>query len=143
MTKRIAFAASMVLSSLLLISSCSLVGSESDLSKLEGKWEWVSSKGGVMGHTITPDSTGYDEQRLEFYWDEEFLFYRADTLHSRGQYSFKRLEDNQLHLKYSYTTNNNESISNQIVEFPDGDTLIMIDQCTDCYTHTYARLPNN
>jgi hypothetical protein len=117
------------------------VGSESDLSKLEGKWEWISSTGGFMGHTITPDSAGYDKQRLEFYWDDEFLFYRADTLYTQGRYSFERLRDNQLQL--SYTVENDKSQPTQIVEFTDGDTLIMIDQCTDCYTHTYARLPNN
>lgn len=118
---------------IITITSCSLLGSDSNKSKIVGQWGWVKSTGGFVGHTITPDSAGYSKQQLHYGPDHEFSFFRADTLVVSGIYELQR-ENGHIVVKYdkSYPPS-------QRIEFGGSDTLILIDECADCSIHTYKR----
>jgi hypothetical protein len=120
-----------------LFSACSILDGDSPFTEIQGKWDWVRSTGGVTGQTVTPDSAGYSHQQLLFTWDEEFVFYQDDTVNTQGIYSLERMED-KVYLSYNPTSGS--TWPEQTVEFVEGDTLVLMDQCTDCYTHTYVRV---
>ncbi len=125
-----------LLTFLLSLISCSMLGNDSNKSTIVGEWEWLKSTGGFAGHTITPDSTGYSEQQLHFGPDSEFLFFRADTMVTSGQYSLSK-ESEKIMIKYS--TGDGPHLPDQWVEFNNNDTLVLRDRCADCYTSTYKR----
>lgn len=121
---------------LLTITSCSIVDTDSNQSTIVGQWEWIKSTGGFAGHTITPDSTGYSEQFLNYSINNEFSFFRADTLVVSGKY-FLDKENGETIVKYS--PENDRFFPNQWIERNRNDTLILRDTCADCYTSTYIR----
>ncbi|MDZ7660180.1 hypothetical protein [Fodinibius sp.] len=126
----------MLLAFLLTVTSCSIVGSDSNKSTIVGEWEWIKSTGGFAGHTITPDSPGYSKQQLHFGRDDEFSFFRADTLVTSGQYSLSKESDK---IMIEYNTGNSPHIPDQWVELNKNDILVLNDRCADCYTSTYKR----
>jgi hypothetical protein len=103
-------------------------------STLAGEWEWLKSTGGFGGLTVTPDSARYSSREIHFSVDDEFSFYRADTLVLAGQYSLTR-ESGKTIVKYS--TGDVPPLTDQWVERIKNDTLILTDRCADCYTSTY------
>lgn len=120
----------------LWICGCSTANSDSVASSLVGHWRWVRSTGGFAGHTITPDSAAASEKRLVFMINHGFLFYRADTVAASGIYG---LNNRSSDLFIRYKSNQKLDPKDQQVIFEAPDTLILIDQCFDCYINTYVR----
>ena len=110
------------------IWSCS-VNDENTTGEIIGNWNWIGSSGRIAGTTETPESTG-DERKLEISND-----------------SIKGYLNGELNLKTKYTVETRESLLfneprkmiisgngfKQIIDF-DGDDLILIGDCNDCFT---------
>lgn len=115
------------------IWSCS-VNDEKTTVEIIGTWNWIGSSGGIAGTTETPESTG-DERKLEISKD-----------------SIKSYLNGVLNLKTTYTVETRESLLfnepremiisgngfRQIIDF-DGDDLILIGDCNDCFTIGYKK----
>lgn len=103
---------------------------------LRGKWNWFSLTGGYAGETYTPESTGYKET-VEFTKDSHYRLYRNDSLIIDCHFNIKKTHSiistepamiifyNDLPIRQSYTIT--------------GDTLVLCDECVDCYTNYYKR----
>jgi len=118
-------------------SSCSISGSDTNESKIVGQWEWIRSTGGIAGQVLTPDSAGVPGRHFNFNSDYTFSFFRADTLVQTGTYSLEEKDENII---IDYNTEKEDFSLNQRVKFKGNDTLILADECYDCYINTYIRM---
>ena len=111
--------------------------------KLVGEWFWVQSTGGWTGGTITPDSVGYSII-LSFEEDGTYRKFQNDTLVFICSYTIERkeyntelrdfliIEDPDQMPPYCYQVD-------QVIEFETANTLKLIENCFDCYVHTYLK----
>lgn len=120
----------------LLLSACSIFESEHDSERIEGRWEWVQSTGGILGHTITPQTPGYSTRELRFFPGSQFDEYRADTLFQSGYYSFQYGKEG---FELRFGLHREAYPETKDAEFDSGDRLILRDRCADCYTSTWRR----
>lgn len=120
---------------IVILSGCSIMGSDSNSSQIVGEWEWVRSTGGITGKTVTPDSANVSNQHITFQSNFRFSYYQADTLVASGKYS---LNDKKGATIVSYNTDK-KYFFDQRVQFVGKDTLILTDECTDCYINYYSR----
>jgi hypothetical protein len=121
----------------LLLFSCSDENPSLESSnKLLGKWDWVESRGGLAGMIYTPKSTGSSEI-LEFN-DSICFYYVGKNLQHKGKFEIRKIkytnaEDSITIIEYS------DSPISQQVTFKSKDTLVLIDNCFDCYVNVYKR----
>lgn len=101
---------------------------------LVGNWRWLHSTGGLDGRMETPATTGY-EQRLQID-DTRIARYRNDSLLARegyhlvkGQSIYSREE--ALLLRYSDGRQQSFMVA--------ADTLVLRDECFDCFVHVYVK----
>ena len=97
-------------------------------------WDWVQSRGGIAGVTLTPASTGYT-QRAIYRSDGKYELYRNDSLIQSTTYSISQKEINgapQSVIAYA-----DQSIP-QVLQLR-SDTLELVDQCTDCFDHIWVK----
>jgi hypothetical protein len=103
--------------------------------KMIGSWEWIQSSGGIAGLTITPETEGYTK-----------------TAHFQSDWTYKEERNDTTFLETTYRVDQ-DSVGNTIVHTLQVDgwepmaiinvtdsTLNLIDQCIDCYQHSYRRL---
>jgi hypothetical protein len=104
-----------------------------------GSWEWIKSKGGFDGRTITPISEDYN-QTLVLSYTGIFKWYRNDSLILYSHYDIISqfspndgrsidiliLKDYDNSIRYRISLSNN-------------DILILYDQMMDGFIHTYSR----
>ena len=122
----------------LFAASCSLFNSHSIHSRIVGKWEWLRSVGGFAGWTITPDSEGSSKYYITFRSDRRYTMVRADTVVRSGTYSIKN-NGGKAMITYG-SVKNSPFNTNQYIDFRTDDTLILTDDCADCYISTYKRV---
>jgi hypothetical protein len=120
----------------LFIISCSVTDTDSAQNKIVGQWEWISSTGGFIGEKTTRDSAGVPNRHFNFNSDQTFNFYRSDTLIQTGIFSLNKKDGD---LVISYNTKDENFFFDQRVSFQGSDTLILADECYDCYINTYIR----
>lgn len=112
---------------------------ESDkLATLTGKWNWLSSSGGIADMTYTPKSTGV-KKVIEFSTDSTFRLFRNDTLLVESKYHVVKAksiysQDSTLLIIYD-----NYPI-NQTYSFKSPDILNINDECYDCFENTFNRI---
>src|SRR5687768_11235483 len=107
-----------------------------ELKKIFGKWEWVSTTGGIAGMTITPLSAGHTI-RLEFKSDGTYLIYENDSLVNTTRFSFS--QSTSIHnrkpvwlLSFAETpASSNEKSVPISVSFSGQDTLLLNEQVHD------------
>lgn len=121
---------------IVILSACSILESDSNSSQIIGEWEWLYSTGGFTGETITPDSADVPNRHFVFRSNFTFSFFRADTFVTSGKYSFRKKDDETV---ISYDSGKENLFSNQRVQFQGNDTLILADECYDCYINYYTR----
>lgn len=129
---------------LLLVSSCSkdIDLPNADAEKLIGNWLWINSSGGFSGAIINPSTEGYTK-KVEFRKDGLYAEFRNDKVVENTQ--FLILKDESIRSAYevyqiNYVYSNGQSnIFKQSFNFQGNDTLILMDECYDCYTHIYIR----
>ncbi len=101
---------------------------------LVGNWRWLQSTGGLDGHSETPATAGY-EQRLQI--DDTYIArYRNDSLLVRERYRLIKGQSiysskEVLLLRYSDGRQQSFLLAN--------DTLVLRDECYDCFVHVYVR----
>jgi hypothetical protein len=136
----------MKLNSILILIFCLILGSckkestklNPETSTLTGSWNWVYTSGGIAGMTYTPESTG-EIRRIEFGVDSIWKYYVNGVLNSASLYHLVKSKslfspDSVLLIKYDlYSIKQNYIIKTS-------DTLILQDQCFDCYGHLYTRI---
>lgn len=115
--------------------SCSVTDIQTTSHEIVGQWEWVKSTGGFAGHTISPDSAGYAKQQIYFTDNQKFSFFQSDTLVLSGTYFLEKENDDTI---VRYEIEGNTFYPDQKVHFFK-DSLILMDECADCYTNTYKR----
>ncbi|WP_297101138.1 hypothetical protein [uncultured Draconibacterium sp.] len=104
---------------------------------LVGKWNWISSTGGIAGTTYTPEITG-DTIILEFTSDSVYKLFRNDSLVINCEFSIIQAEsiydheitdmiecDGYMRRSFSFTAS--------------GD-LILADEFYDGFTSQYERM---
>mgnify|MGYP005847180983 CR=1 FL=1 len=119
----------------LFFSACSIVSSDSNSSQIVGQWEWFRSAGGFIGEIITTDSAGVSTRHITFKSNFKFSFFRADTVVVSGKYSISKKNGETV---ISYDTEK-KFFFDQRVRFKGNDTLILADECADCYINYYKR----
>lgn len=123
----------------LMLSSCIDLNKSPENDKIAGKWEWLNSAGGITGHVITPETEGYNIY-LHLTKNYELLRIQADTILYNGKYL---LEKKSGETKLIYLLSGSQDVPPQIVDFRGRDTLILRDECTDCYVNTFARIKDD
>ena len=106
-------------------------------SRLLGKWIWVNTRNVGTGVVISPNTTGYSA-KIEFYNDTIFNAYRNDSAKLHTHYHLmkaKSIYDNQLQYVVEVDS---ASVSVSYV-FPGGDTLILRQECVDCFIEKYVK----
>jgi|SRR3990172_11438092 len=109
-----------------------------EAQRLFGSWNWIKSVGGFGGETLTPESTG-TTVKLVFQYDGTFLLYVNDTLNRQSTYYVQKQSLNPGWPEYYYLWYSH-STSPQQISYQGSDTLMLFDQCYDCYLNTYVRI---
>jgi len=122
-----------------LLASCSSENSNVTASKkLEGKWNWIQSTGGIAGTTNTPQSSN-----------------QVIYIEFSGN-SFKKYINGKLSADHTFIIKTDKSIfggerqmivnDNPITYFPpmsyeiDGNKLSLSEECYDCFGSQYERI---
>jgi hypothetical protein len=130
----------MVIMSLACSCSKDTISSADRDGSYYGTWNWLRSFGGFAGGEIAPESVGYSV---------------VVVLSSDGTYEY--FENGALKYKTRFTIrkeghgNCQDSVDvivydppapyhwNQTISLVNVDTLVLADQCMDCYVHIYVR----
>lgn len=109
-------------------------------NKIYGEWQWRQSSGGFVGEVIYADSVDY-KLSYSFTLNRNYEYHMNDSLQSYGIFNiFKNSSiyypppNKQLHL--SNYIGFSESFSFTLIG---DDTLMLREECTDCYEHLYIR----
>jgi hypothetical protein len=109
-----------------IIIGCTENSVESQPQGLTGSWEWVQSSGGFAGWTLSPDSVGFNLY-YEFRSDSTVSQWQNDSLIFESKFSVYQntltIEGRDIGFTWQIT----------------GDSLILRDQCIDCFVHIYKR----
>lgn len=121
-----------------VLGSCSLFGLDHK-PRLVGSWQWIRSTGGIGGQTVTPETPGYSSKLLRFEEETAALF-RADTLVWRVRYSVEEKDDQPMVVYY--LEDEEAFLPAEYLRFKGAskDTLVLRENCFDCYTQTYRRV---
>lgn len=115
------------------ILSCSQNDDDSNTS-LIGQWNWKGSSGGIAGTTETPQTRG-ENRKLEISTNS-IKSYQNGTLNFQTKYSI------EVHKSLIFNEPREMIIQEngfrQILNIS-GNTLILIGDCTDCFTSKYTK----
>ena len=131
-----------LLTSILLLTGISICGCQRNSTKLgvldilEGNWAWVYSQGGYGGQYIYPDSVGYDKI-INIGSNSIYIEIVDDSVSFRGRYEIVR---QQISGELAYVMIIENYPKQLIIDRLDADTLVLGENCDDCFEHTYIRL---
>jgi len=127
-----------VIASIIMILAGILNGScskNNERSELKGRWNWISSSGGYARMTYTPESTGTTKQlkiginKIYFYENNnrkektKYRMIKSTSIYSRR--NAELIETKSSDIRQSFEIRN--------------DTLILREECFDCFTHMYTK----
>ena len=118
----------------LLLWSCSQEDKVVPTVSLVGNWQWVSSSGGIAGTLETPASTG-DSQRLEIS-ETSVKRYRNGVLEFNIMYVIESQESQLFNEPRNMMIQENGF--RQVIVL-NGNRLLLIGDCNDCFTSEYIR----
>ncbi len=133
----------------LLSSTCkkAMQVPDPELTKIFGKWNWISTSGGFAGKIRTPSNMGYTV-RVEFSNAGIYQVFKNDTLTDKKKISFSKRKsirsDKQVWV-VSYEPlpdifkDTNPALPAE-VSFSGQDTLMLNDYVYDGFTYTYVRI---
>lgn len=127
---------SLILLAVIFISGCELYSGEPNNIVLVGKWEWLQSTGGIGGITYTPATTGYT-RTLIINEDKSFKLLRSGKVQYSGRYDLKKDRGGVM---IQYNIPQDIFIPDQFVTFRSADTLVLRDECLDCFSSTYKKV---
>lgn len=111
--------------------------------KLKGKWEWVETSGGFAGEISTPKTENYTVQ-IEFSKNGLFKSFKNNVSDLKMKYkvslgkSVYTIENVYL-INYKSCKGPIVNRMNDSFEFKGNDTLILKEECMDCYSRVYVR----
>jgi hypothetical protein len=110
---------------------------EKNGNDLTGRWKWINSCGGITGGCHTAASTG-NRIVIEFTKDTIFRIFRNDKLTAETSYALK-------HGKSIFSTDSANLIDRKNMlllsfSFATRDTLLLNEECYDCYGSKYVRI---
>jgi hypothetical protein len=111
---------------------------------LIGKWNWIESSGGFGGGVLTPKTEAYTIN-IEFTKKNIFKSYKDGVFNMQSNVKFnigKSIYSSELKTIITYYRGKERdmSIMNDSFEFTGKDTLILKQECNDCYTRTFVRI---
>lgn len=111
---------------------------------LVGKWEWIESSGGFGGGVLTPKTEAYTIM-VEFTKRNIFKSYKDGAFNTQNNIKIVKgksvySQESQLIIKYFKGKNADLSMMNDSFDFKGKDTLILKQECYDCYTRTFVRI---
>ena len=122
-----------------------MVVPDPSLNTLFGKWNWVSSSGGLFGTTKTPQTEGI-EISVEYFKDGSFRFYENNKRKLKGTFEFTKRKSNFsndsafiLLLNYKALNQEQTPAIPQVVSFFNDSILFLQEECSDCFSHVYKR----
>ncbi len=133
----------LLVSSAFLISfllSCSQSTSPNGgVPQIYGTWQWYRTTGGFGGTNTTPESCGCTAKAV-FKPEGVAQFFQNDTL--ANQYPFTIIRDTTYGREnYLLHVESGTHYPDQLINISSqGDTLVLADYCTDCFTHFYVRI---
>lgn len=101
-----------------------------------GSWRWIYSYGGYAGQYIDPDSVGYDKS-IHFGINRVYTEYVDDSVAVEEPFA---IELTQIGGRPSYVLTIENQAIDLIIQKVNSDTLVLDENCDDCYAHTYLRL---
>ena len=136
----------LIFSALLLSPTCSkeIALPDPELKKIFGKWEWVESSGGFAGKIITPEQTGHASS-IEFSSRGVYQYFKDNALTDRKHFSItegKSIYTGGTAFIVSYSINDSlfrGSLQNQSVSFKGSDTLLLKEECHDCFSTVWVK----
>lgn len=112
--------------------------------KLIGKWNWIEASGGITGEISTPQTTG-KKVRVEFNkkgickeWENDKLVYSKPFKVEKVKRA--SIESPVEFIKYGSKSDQMQQRMSERFEFKGKDTLVLIQDCPDCYTNIYVRI---
>lgn len=121
---------------LLTLVSCSRGEDETDNTSFVGKWNWVSTSGGIGGTTSTPSSTGKTVV-LNLNEDNTYSITTNNTVTSSGTYNLYKDVSNLTHYEATFIQFSGVSTKPTIVIV--NEQLILNDDVNDGYLSIYQK----
>ncbi len=109
-----------------------------EANDLIGKWNWLSSSGGIAGTTYTPESTG-DVVVIEFTPDSVFRRYLNDSLIIESTFSIRSSESIYDHNPTQILVFDPDYVR-QSFQFESPDELVLLDEVYDGFVSRYRRM---
>jgi len=121
------------------------VFSQKNISKkLMGKWNWIETSGGFGGYIVTPKTEGYSIQ-MEFTKKGEFKSFKDNIFNLEMKYKVELGKtiystEKKFIIQYIGANGANNGMINDSFAFRDKDTLVLMQECTDCYTRVFVKM---
>jgi len=117
--------------------------SQAITKKLIGKWQWIESSGGMAGEIMNPKTEKYQIQ-IEYSKKGMFKQWKDDQLEYSYKYQVKKgksIFSQEADLIISYTPKPNSKIAliSDSFEFIGKDTLMLKNECYDCFARLFVR----
>ncbi len=111
--------------------------------RLFGTWEWVYSSGGFAGGILTPSSENYTKT-VSYTNKGIYKMSKNGKKKTKYTYSFQLGEtifygEEEYLIKYAGAALSKKEILSDSFYFNGQDTLVLRDECFDCYSHVYVR----
>lgn len=126
-----------------LMCTAFYVESQSIQKKLIGKWTWIETSGGFAGEITNPKTEKYEVQ-IEFTKNKLFSEWKDKQTVNCQKYVIKSgksifSEKAQPIINYMPKVGNKITLTSDSFEFKGKDTLILKNECHDCYTRVFVR----
>lgn len=117
---------------------------QKQLKLLVGKWNWIESSGGIAGDVLTPKTESYNIM-VEFTKKNTFKSFKDSQFNMESNLKFiksKSIYSTEPTTLITYYRGKEKDLSmmNDSFEFKGKDTLILKQECHDCYTRTFVRI---
>ena len=130
---------------LILVASCKkdIPVPEEGLEHLFGKWTWVSSNGGLINQTTTPETENYIIE-IEYKKNGVFKKYKDGKKVNKMKFKFEKGQtifsvEDEYSIKYTIGKSKKVGVVPHYFQFIGTDTLVLKEECFDCLTHIYVR----
>ncbi len=110
---------------------------------LFGTWSWVYSSGGFNGATITPTT---ENKTIKIEYKENGVYKKVvNKKVSKMTFKFEKREsiyssEKEYVIVYSKGKFSKKGVVSHSIDFIGVDTIVLRDECYDCYSHIYARI---
>jgi len=117
---------------------------KSILKKLSGKWNWIETSGGFSGDIVTPKSQGYSIQ-MEFTKKGIFKSFKDNVFNLEMTYKLEKGKsiystEEKYIIHYIGANGKNNGMIDDSFEFRSKDTLVLKQECPDCYTRVFVKM---